>query len=735
MFPNRGSGSYRSQPARPGFVTNNSNQSKRWHSDTSSPSPSPKRPRRYQSRSQSPSPSPTRVAQPPSPGASDSQPTSNTGQDQTESGVKSEPQSPSSSETEVKLESPPTPDPRAFLLSIPETSTQNEPEEQAGSYLGGHSEISPLFRAPTLRTKLVLRLRGHREDNYITFRRNPTATATMDRDSRSRRYDDGEVTRYGAGESYRPFNSNRSPRRARSPPRGRSPPIIDSDRYVPSRSPRRRSRSADRYRRDPSRDRRDARDARDLGGDSWRRRDRSRSLRRSPPRRPSPRRASPRRSSPRGRYSPRRDDRDRMRSPRRDFGARLYQPSPFANLSSTHNTFNTFNPVGSADPFNSYASDSDTTNPNFIPLINPRRRRSRSPYERDRARDRSPRRTPPQRASTYRTRSRSTDRRDDRYGSYSRRPSLPRDSAISSAIPSRDTSRRSSPHPPPLRRDDRSRPESPLPSRPMSQSSHGIPTRDRSPQGTPKEQQAPLRSPPRGPAALRAPPTGPRDNRTFGSQSGGVIGPPPRPSSIVSSGSGRPDISPSGAPSGPRGYVPSRGGGYSRGGRGATSWGSTIQSRNLPPSTGPVSATTTSASSTIPTGPRAGPTSLSVPSTPVNPSKPFNPPKGPAAENNRPSLAQQLLATLPPIIPGGKMDKEDLAISLGVLPELVDRTIALREEEEKLRAEKYVKEEKLRKNLAQWNRWEREATILDLRLELSERLMKKLAGEGSGGAF
>ncbi|KAI1210514.1 uncharacterized protein F4807DRAFT_421726 [Annulohypoxylon truncatum] len=507
----------------------------------------------------------------------------------------------------------------------------------------------------------------------------------MDRDARSRRYDDGEVTRYGAGESYRPFNSNRSPRRARSPPRGRSPPILDSDRYVPGRSPRRRSRSTDRYRRDPSRDRRDVRDARDLGGDSWRRRDRSRSLRRSPPRRSSPRRSPPRRSSPR-RFSPRRDDRDRMRSPRRDYGTR---------------------------------------------------RRTRSPYERDRGRDRSPRRSPPpiQRASTYRTRSRSADRRDDRFGSYSRRPSLPRDSAISSAIPSRDTSRRSSPHPLPLRRDDRSHPESPLPSRPLSRSSHGVPTRDRSPQGTPKEQQAPLRSPPRGPAALRAPPTGPRDNRTFGSQSGGVIGPPPRPSSIVPSASGRPDISPGGPPSGPRGYVPSRGGGYGRGGRGGPSWGSTIQSRNLPPTTGPASASATSGSSTIPTGPRAGSVSQSVPSTPVNQSKPFNPPKGPAAESNRPSLAQQLLSTVSPIVPGGKMDTQHLAMSLGVLPELVPHTLALKEEEEKLRAEKYVKEEKLRKNLALWEKYEREAKVLDLRLELSENMVKKFAGEGTGGAF
>lgn len=152
---------------------------------------------------------------------------------------------------------------------------------------------------------------------------------------RMTRYEDGEVLRYGAGESYRPFNNgNRDrersppPRRARSPLRPRSPirdrdrdrdlrartPPIISDSYVPNRSPRRRSRSPDRYR-GPDR-------ARDMGGESWRRRDNSRARIRSPIRRISPRR-SPRRSPGRFSPGPRRDDRfDRARSPRRDFDIR-----------------------------------------------------------------------------------------------------------------------------------------------------------------------------------------------------------------------------------------------------------------------------------------------------------------------------------------------------------------------------------------------------------------------------
>ncbi|KAI5923820.1 hypothetical protein F4810DRAFT_710245 [Camillea tinctor] len=555
----------------------------------------------------------------------------------------------------------------------------------------------------------------------------------MDRDSRSRRYDDGEVTRYGAGESYRPFNSNRSPRRPRSPPlrdRARSPIPLDSDRYIPDRTPRRRSRSADRYRRDLSRDRRDTRDT----GDSWRRRDRSRSLRRSPPRRSPPRRSPPRRS-PIRRYSPRRDDRDRMRSPRRAYDTRFHSP-PRPNH-----------------------------NPNHRPLTSlPYRRRSRSPYERDRGRDRTPpRRSPPPilRASTYRApRSRSPERRaDDRYisASYARRPSPPRDSAISSAIPSRDTSRRSSPHPVPIRRDDRSRPESPIPSRPLSRSSHGVPPpRDRSPPGAAQEpSSAPPRSPPRGPAALRAP-TGPRDTRGYASQSTTTIGPPARPTppapAPVTSRQEMP--SPSIPPSGPRGYVAPRGGGYGRGGgRGAPTWGNTIQSRNLPPTTGPASAAAAPGPSnnSIPTGPRAGPVSQSVPSTPVTPFKPFNPPKGPAADtsmangpgssgpsgmnsNGRPTLAQQLMASMPPIIPGGKMDPAYAAASAGVLPELLPHTQRLKEEEEKIREEKYVREEKLRRSLALWDKLEREAKVLELRTELSENSIKKFAGEGVGGA-
>lgn len=178
----------------------------------------------------------------------------------------------------------------------------------------------------------LLELPSNHEDRVAHYDRYESYYSRTN--SRITRYDDGEIIRYGAGESYRPFNNrdrDRSPRRARSPLRDRDrerdrerdrdrdhrprTPPIGSDSYVPNRSPRRRSRSADRYR-GPDR-------ARDVGGESWRRRDNSRGRLRSPPvRRISPRR-SPRRSP--GRYSPpmRRDDRfDRARSPRREFEIR-----------------------------------------------------------------------------------------------------------------------------------------------------------------------------------------------------------------------------------------------------------------------------------------------------------------------------------------------------------------------------------------------------------------------------
>ncbi|KAB5585324.1 hypothetical protein GE09DRAFT_21453 [Coniochaeta sp. 2T2.1] len=529
-------------------------------------------------------------------------------------------------------------------------------------------------------------------------------------DSGENRYEDGEVRRFGAGESYRPFNNRtdgkRSPRprspasrprsrspaprtrsplpRARSPlPRARSPvsrarspgprreqgrtPPPGSDSYVPGRaSPRRRSRSIDRYRR-PS--------PPPLRADTWRRNERSRSRVRSPPRRGSPpRRASPppRRASPR-RFSPRRDDRGR--SPRRDFDARANN-------------------------------------------------RSRSPLARDRdVRPRSPlpRRSPPAGprggGNTYRPRSRSPDRRDDRSrGDTYRRPSPPpKGSHSTSAVTSQNPSRRSSPRPASIRggRDDRSRPQSPQ-STPRDQQRRGSPAAERT--------ATPLRSPPRGPAALRQPPSGPSGGRNFTAPN------PARAPPLGPSSSRNDIISPPTAPAGPRGYVPGRGGFGSRGGRGG--WGQ-MPPRHVNPSPPPVRAEP----SNVPTGPRAG--SVSAPSGPSTmTSKPFNPPTGPAAAPTppRPTLAQNLINTMPPIIPGGRLDPSLSTSSTGLTKELEAHNRKLKEEEDRIREEMRLKQERLRKNLRMWDRHERETRSYELKSDLSERSLKNLAGEGLGGA-
>lgn len=196
--------------------------------------------------------------------------------------------------------------------------------------------------------------------------------------------------------------------------------------------------------------------------------------------------------------------------------------------------------------------------------------------------------------------------------------------------------------------------------------------------------------------------------------------------------------SPNNPPSGPRGFAaPRGGGGFGRGSGRGSNWGTTIQSRNIPPANGPASAT--AASSNIPTGPRASQSSLSVPSTPVSQPKPFNPPKGPSADlssssNKRLSFAEQLVASLPPIIPGGKVDPAQLPLHTGVLPELQTHFNQLKEEEDKIRLDSYAKQEKLRKSLAHWDKLEREAKVMELRSTLSEQSLAKVSGDGVGGA-
>ncbi|KAH7311735.1 hypothetical protein B0I35DRAFT_463049 [Stachybotrys elegans] len=567
-----------------------------------------------------------------------------------------------------------------------------------------------------------------------------------DRDSRGRRYDDGEVVRYGAGESWRPTpRGDRSPpRRPRSPmrdirdvrdirdmrdprdvrdrprsprprsPRPRSPIMSASDSYVPGRyPPRRRSRSGgDRYRGDRSRE-------------SPRRRERTRT---PPPRRSPPRRSLSRRGSPirddryeRPRSPPRRDwerdrerdwDRDRMRDRERERD-RDWDRDRERERDRDRDRL--------PDRDREFERRDD-------------RRRSRSPFPRDR-RDRSPpgRVTPVgAKGGTYRPRSPSLGRRNDRYQSY-RRASPPRDSAISSAINSHSASARSSPRPSSVKA------RSPLvPSREPSVP----PISTATPAAAPREPPRPAphdstptptnRSPPRGPAGVtRAPPTGPAASRNFSSP-GAATPTVPRHLQTPSATPHRSEAtSPTNPPSGPRGYVPaSRAGSYNtRGGRGGWAQSS---SRHMsgPPST----LSTPAGAPAIPTGPRGTPTTSSA-SAPQ--SRPFNPPTGPSAQHGngpRQTLAQSMLATLPLIIPGGKLDPAMTPIASGVTKEIEPHYRKLKDEEEKLREELRAKQERLRKSLYTWNRLERESRAWEQRSDLSEKSMKNLAGEGAGGA-
>ncbi|KAK4216189.1 hypothetical protein QBC37DRAFT_280012 [Rhypophila decipiens] len=301
------------------------------------------------------------------------------------------------------------------------------------------------------------------------------------------------------------------------------------------------------------------------------------------------------------------------------------------------------------------------------------RPRSRSPFNRDRLRrDRSPfRRSPPAgpRGGSYRPRSRSIDRRNNREDRYPgppfRRPSIPpRDSVNSSAINSRSASGPSSPRPGSHRARGGSRSRQQTPSR-VATPTTGAATPAPPPQATqappepalahrgaekqeassplepselretpentdsvkaprqqirepPKQPAAtqdvastPARSPPKGPAALRAPPTGPAAGRNFTSPLP-QHAQPHRPAQTPTGPSRSDMTSPTIPPAGPRGYIPPRGGGgafSSRGGRGGGSW-NTMPPRHMP---GPsVSPTIPSTGPTgIPTGPRAGNNSVS----------------------------------------------------------------------------------------------------------------------------
>ncbi len=89
------------------------------------------------------------------------------------------------------------------------------------------------------------------------------------------------------------------------------------------------------------------------------------------------------------------------------------------------------------------------------------------------------------------------------------------------------------------------------------------------------------------------------------------------------------------------------------------------------------------------------------------------------------------LASLTPIIPGGKLDP---SLSLtGGDPKLEARLVRAREEEERIRRELADKEAHLRRALRGWERAERESWVSGVRSEVAGEALAALTGEGSGG--
>lgn len=92
------------------------------------------------------------------------------------------------------------------------------------------------------------------------------------------------------------------------------------------------------------------------------------------------------------------------------------------------------------------------------------------------------------------------------------------------------------------------------------------------------------------------------------------------------------------------------------------------------------------------------------------------------------------MGTMPPILPGGKIDPALTPMTTGVVKELEIHHRKLKEEEERIRDDLKGKQEKLRKYLRNWDKMERESKAFELKSDLSEKSLNTLAGEGLGGA-
>lgn len=94
-----------------------------------------------------------------------------------------------------------------------------------------------------------------------------------------------------------------------------------------------------------------------------------------------------------------------------------------------------------------------------------------------------------------------------------------------------------------------------------------------------------------------------------------------------------------------------------------------------------------------------------------------------------PPRVHPAIANLPAIVPGGRIDPT----ASGIPADLAARLKKRQEEEEAIREELNLKQDKLKKGLKVWDRLSRESSAMGLRSELSERHVRLLAGEGVGG--
>lgn len=89
---------------------------------------------------------------------------------------------------------------------------------------------------------------------------------------------------------------------------------------------------------------------------------------------------------------------------------------------------------------------------------------------------------------------------------------------------------------------------------------------------------------------------------------------------------------------------------------------------------------------------------------------------------------------MPPIIPGGKLDPASTPLATGVTKEFEAHHRRLKEEEERVRHELHVRDERLRIAMRGWERLERESEAFKLKSDLSDQSLRTIAGESAGGA-